>query len=100
MAASPKGWTHGAGRSLEDVLTERDSSATPRTRSRLFSWQGVKSAIMSRVIGGASEDAADWAVSELPANFFDLKCNDSKGSAFPLDAFHGKVCLVVNVASF
>ena len=90
------------GVSLEEDLAAngKSPSPTPRTKSRRFSFSALKNAVTTKIIGGGAEDACDWQVDKLPANFFDLKANDSKGMEFPINQLHGQVCLVVNVASF
>lgn len=99
---SPMNAPLSKGVSLEEDLAanSKSPSPTPRTRSRRMSWAALKNAVSTRIIGGGAEDAADWQVDRLPANFFDLKANDSKGKEFPINQLHGQVCLVVNVASY
>ena len=91
--------------SLSDVLKERmpdspEAMNSARSASRRFSLRGMTNKLMSKVIGGSSDDAASWDASKLPASFFDLECADSKGNPFPLQEIRGNVVLCVNVASF
>lgn len=91
--------------SLKDLLAAEmpespEAQNSARQKSRKFSLSGMANTLMSKVIGGSSDDAAEWDPAELPANFFDVPCADAKGNAFKLSSLAGNVTLVVNVASF
>ena len=91
--------------SLKDVLAT-DMPESPEARNsarqklRKFSLAGMANTIMSKMIGGSSDDAVGWDLTELPACFYDIPCADAKGNAFELSSLAGSVTLVVNVASF
>jgi hypothetical protein len=83
------------GGSLQDVLPKAATSP-----NKEHGWGWIRQKLSSAVVGGSSGDINSWDVDELPSNFFDLSCKDAHGRQLDMAAIHGRVCLIVNVASF
>ena len=56
---------------------------------------------LEKAIGGSSADGDYWSREGYvrPDSFFDLACDDAKGSPFDFGALRDKVTIVVNVAT-